>query len=115
MLFIYKGRGILIPVYVIVSFVVVAMISGALKRNVGGIFAYDYHMCLVLGPGIILSSIWTYLTSHDYIKTDGIKKKIDLGNSFFYIKMNIFSYILLASGIILTLVGIYKTFYNISS
>lgn len=110
MFIIYKGRGFLIPIYVIVTIVAVAIIAGVLKRNVGGFFAYDYHMLIPVGFGVVLSGIWTNLTSHDYIKVDGVKKEIDLGNSFFFIKMHICSYILFALGVSFILIGIYKTF-----
>lgn len=110
MLVIFKGKGILVPVFFIVSFVSVAILAGILKRNVGGIFAQNYSFFIGFGLSVIVTGIWTWFASKDFIKKDGKKLKIDLDNSFFFIKMKIIGYILVLFGAIVFCYGFYDTF-----
>jgi hypothetical protein len=108
MIIIWKNKGILIPVYVISTFIALAILSGILKRNVGGIFAYDYDYRIILGLGFIISGIWTFLTSEEYIKKDGKKILVDIENKFFFISMKIWGYIIIGAGIVFLLYGIFS-------
>ncbi|CAM1356090.1 hypothetical protein [Tenacibaculum ascidiaceicola] len=112
MIIIYKNRGILIPLFLILPFVGTTILSGVLKRNIGGIFAYDYDFQIVMGIGLLISSLWTYLKSGDYIMINGIKEKIEMNNHFFYIPMKTWSYIMFAGGILVLAGGLLETFLN---
>ena len=87
-----------------------AMISGILKRNIGGIFAADYDKQIVIGTGILISALLTYLKSEDFIEVNGKKEKIEMNNHFFYISMKMWSYIMLAGGILVFISGLIETF-----
>jgi len=113
MLIIYKGKGILVPIFFIISVIAVGIIAGELKRNVGGIFAQNYSFFIGIGVGIIVSGIWTWFAGRDFIKKDGEKVKIDLGNSFFFIKMEIFGYILIFFGVVVAGYGFYDTYISL--
>lgn len=113
MLVIYKGKGILIPVFFIVSFISVAILAGVLKRNVGGIFAQNYSFFIGIGLSAIITGIWTRFASKDFIKKDGKKVEIDLDHSFFFIKMKILGYILCFLGVIVVCYGLYDTIINL--
>jgi hypothetical protein len=107
MFIIWKNKGILIPIYVISSFIVIAILSGILKRNVGGVFANDYDYRIILGLGFLISGIWTYLTSEEYIKKDGQKIKVNIENKFFFISMKIWGYIITGVGLFFLLYGLF--------
>ncbi len=109
MLLIWKNKGILIPVYLIVSFIVTAIVGGILKRNVGGIFAYNYDLQIIFGIGFLICGLWTYLTSEEYIKKEGQKIKIEIKNSFFFISMKIWGYIFLVAGLFFLINGLWIT------
>lgn len=82
-----KGKGILIIVYYIVSLMAVALLSGILQRNVGGIFS-KINYFFVVGVSFMIASGWTYLTKDEYY-TDkyGDRKKLDMVHSFAFIEM----------------------------
>ncbi|WBX77888.1 hypothetical protein PG911_06435 [Tenacibaculum ovolyticum] len=109
MILIYKNRGILVPVFLVVPIVGVAIISGVLKRNIGGLFAYDYDYQIILGIGLLISSFWTYIKSEDYIEVDGKKEKIEMNNHFFYIPMKLWSKIMVIAGVLTLIAGITET------
>ncbi|NER17987.1 hypothetical protein [Spongiivirga citrea] len=110
MILIYNNKGILIPVFIIVPLFVCILINGFLKNYVGGVFSYDYDFQIVLGIGLLFSSLWIYLTSHDLIKTNGKKEKIEMNNHFFYIPNRFWTYIILVAAILLLIGGIIETF-----
>ncbi len=109
MIFFYKNRGILVPIFLIVPFVGTAILSGVLKRNIGGIFASDYDQQIVMGIGLLISGIWTFLKSEDYIEVNGLKEKIEMNYHFFFVSMKTWSYIMLVGGILVLLTGIIET------
>ena len=109
MIIIWKNKGILILVYVIATFIVIAILSGILKRNIGGIFAYDYDYRIILGFGFLISGIWTYLTSEEFIKKDGLKIKVDIENKFFFISMKIWGYVITVAGLFFLIYGLFLT------
>lgn len=100
MIFIWKNKGILVPVYIVATFISMAILSGILERNVGGIFAYDYDTRFFLALVFFISGTWTYLTSEEFIKKDGRKIKVDVENKFFFIPMKIWGYIFLGLGLL---------------
>lgn len=110
MIIIYKNRGILIPIFLLIPVVGTLIMSGVLKRNIGGIFAYNYDQQIVIGLGLLISSLWTYLKSDDYVEVNGKKQKLDLGNHFFYIPMKTWSYIILVGGVLVLTGGLLETF-----
>lgn len=93
MLLIYKNKGILIAPYFIGSLIGTAILSGVLKRNVGGIFANaDFYD--IVGSAFLICAVITYLTKDDYYKDrNGQKQKIDIPNEFFFIRMETWAYI----------------------
>ncbi|UMB61409.1 hypothetical protein MHL31_04195 [Lutibacter sp. A80] len=109
MIFIYKNRGILIPVYLFVSVLGIIILNGLLKEYIGGFFSSEYDFQIVLGIGLLISFIWTYLTSYDYIEVDGEKQRIEMNNHFFYISNRLWSYIMLGASILALAGGIIET------
>jgi hypothetical protein len=109
MILIWKNKGILIPVYVVTTFVSIATLSGVLKRNIGGIFANDYNIQITLGLTFLSSGLWTYLTSEEFVKKDGQKIKVDFENKFFFIQMKVWGYIFLAAGLVFLINGLIVT------
>lgn len=110
MIFIYKNKGILIPVFLITPFIAITVLSGVLERNVGGIFASNYDKQIIFGISLLISGIWTFFKGENFIKINGLKEKIEINNHFFYISMKMWSYIMLVGGILLFIVGIIETF-----
>ena len=106
MIVIWKNKGILILVYVIFSFFGTMIINGVLHRNVGGVFS-EIGVSVVSGVSLIIAGIVTFLTKEDYYKDrNGKKVKMDTENELFWISMKIWSYILLALGILLVVNGL---------
>lgn len=100
MLAIYKNKGLLVPVYLIVCFFGTAEIHGVLHRNFGGAFS-KIDMYIDLGFTFLLAAVWTYLTKDSsYKDKNGNKKKLDTVNSLFFIRMNLWAYIFLAASLI---------------
>ena len=99
MLLIWKNKGLVVPVYVITSFIGVALITGILSRNIGGIFSnIDFYV--ISGNFFMIAAIWTYLTKDDYYTDrNGQKAIMDTPNEFFFIKMEIWSYVFIALSI----------------
>ena len=109
MILIYNNRGILIPVFIIVPLFGTIIINGLLKSYIGGVFASDYDFQIVLGIGLLISFLWTYLTSYDFIEVKSKKEKIEMNNHFFYITNRTWSYIILGVGILVLIGGILET------
>ncbi|QHI34690.1 hypothetical protein IMCC3317_00330 [Kordia antarctica] len=112
MILIFNNRGILIPVFLIVPFFGITILYSFLKENVGGFFATDAAFQIALGIGLIISFLWTYLTSYDFIKVNGEKEKIEMNNYFFYMSNRLWSYIMLGAGILTIIGGIMEFFYG---
>lgn len=110
MILIFKNRGALVPVFLIVPLVGTVILREVLKRYLGGIFAYDYDFQIVLGISLLISSLWTYLKRDDYVTVNGVKEKVEIDNHFYYISLKIWSYIMLIAGILVLVGGILETF-----
>jgi len=96
MLLIYKNKGILIVPYLIASLIGTAILTGILKRNVGGIFSH-IDLSTTMGVGFLVCAAWTYLTRNDYYTDrNGIKQKMDTPNELFFLTMKVWAYIFLA-------------------
>jgi uncharacterized membrane protein len=96
MLLVWKNKGLLVLLYLLVSIIGTAMIVGVLHRNVEGVLSnIDFYT--TFGLGFLIASLWTYLTKDDFYKDkDGNKKKIEFKNEFFWISMKIWAYIYFA-------------------
>lgn len=106
MLLFWKGRGILIIVY----FIVTAMVMG-----IGYRLIYEYFemssphpsIWTFLGCILIATGIWTRFTSKDtYIDASGREREINLENEFYFIKMHTWGIILPALGLMMLIYGL---------
>jgi hypothetical protein len=100
MLLIYKNRGILIPVFAMVSVLSTVLIITSLARNEGGIFL-NINLNMSAGVGFIIAATWTYLVKDEYYKdAEGNKIMMDTENSFFFISMKYWALIFLIAGLL---------------
>lgn len=106
--FFYKNKGILVPLYVIVSVIGASIVSKLLKEYEFLNAKYDFQ--IVFGIGLIISGLWTYLTSKDFIVVKGQKERIYFDNSFFFLSMGLWSYILAVGGLLTLISGLTETF-----
>ena len=112
MFLIYKNKGLLIVLYLIVSFIGTATLAGAIGRQLGVKFAVIYTS---IGIALIIAGIWTYLTKDDYYKDrNGNKKKLETVSELFFMSMKTWSIILISIGVILVLNLVFKYFPPIS-
>ncbi len=101
-LFFYKNKGILIPVYFILCFIFSLIVFANLLRINAG-----FTSCI----GFLLTAGWTYATRNDYYKNkEGVKVKVDIKNEFFWISMNIWYKIFLVGSLICFIIGIRQIF-----
>lgn len=112
MILIYNNRGILIPVFLAVPFIGTSIITAALRSYFGEIFSSEYVFQISTGIGLLISFIWTYFTSFDYIEVHGEKQRIEMNNHFFYMSNRLWSYIMLGTGILTIISGILEFFFN---
>ena len=100
MILIWKNKGLLVILYIIVSLVGSAILMGILERNIGGIFASS-DIWSTLGVGMFIAAIWTYLTKDDYYKDkEGNRKKMDTENELFFLSMKSWSFIFAGLGVL---------------
>jgi putative Ca2+/H+ antiporter (TMEM165/GDT1 family) len=97
MFIVYKNKGLLVLLYLIVSFIATAILAGVLHRNLGGIFSkIDFYT--TVGFAFLFTAVWTWLTQYDfYIDREGNKKKMDTVNELFWMSMKTWSYIFLGA------------------
>jgi hypothetical protein len=100
MLIIWRNRGILVPIIFILSIIISLLIdSFVLKR-----FNVVLSTQIIIGIGVILSSVITYLLRDDYYKDkNGKKEKIEVEHSFFFISMASWSYVEIIFGLGMTI------------
>ena len=100
MLLIWKNKGLLVLLYIVVSFLATAILLGVVRRNVGGFFSrMDFSG--TAGLSFLIAAAWTYLTKDDYYKDkNGEKKKMEIVNEFFFIRMERWVYILVGAALI---------------
>lgn len=109
MFIIWKGRGILTPVYLI------ALLIGAYHLN---LLIDDYvenfnpeiGFLFILGAAFILSGLLTYLTSRTYIIQDDVKIRVKAKHSFFFIPMKVWSILKYIIGALVIILGLYTIF-----
>ncbi len=102
MIFIWKGKGLLVVFYVILSFMITIILFGLLcallKIDIDN-FDIENYFGILFSISLILAGLWTLLTCEDYVKIDGKRKKMESDHRLFFIKMKHCGYILLVSGI----------------
>jgi flagellar biosynthesis protein FliP len=104
---IWKGKGILIFLCFIVTVVVLAIVNGLLKEYLG--LSNTVPIEVFLGIVLIVTGIWSRLTTEDYyIGKEGRKKYLDIENNLFFIKMKIWELILPSLGVGLIIYGVVK-------
>ena len=104
---IWKGKGILILLYFIVTLVVLAIINGPLNEYLG--LSNRVPMEAFMGIVLIVTGIWTRLTAEDYyIDKEGRRQYLDTENDLFFIKMKLWGLILPSIGAGLIIYGFVK-------
>jgi hypothetical protein len=104
---IWRGKGILIFLYFIVTVITLAALFAVLKEYLG--LSNSLPVEVFMGLVLIVTGIWTKLTAEDfYINKEGRKVLLDLENDLFFIKMKIWGLILPSIGVGLSIYGIIK-------
>jgi flagellar biosynthesis protein FliP len=102
---IWKGKGILILLYLMVAVMVVAIIGGLLKEYLG--LSDRLPIKVFMGIALIVTGIWTKFTAEDYyIDKEGRRKYLDIENDLFFIKMKTWGLILPSIGFGLIVYGV---------
>lgn len=98
---VFQGKGLLLPIFIIVSLVVSIIAFKMLEEN--GIMEIPGDgMGFVAGIALILSGVWPWLAKDTYVKINGEKKVLDdVPNTFFFIPLRYWSFILGLLGLIL--------------
>ena len=93
-IFQFKAKGILIPVYIIVPLAVL-FISTSLLKDYFNIERLPKHLDgLIFGIAILISGFWTNYSSKDYyIDENGEKKYMYFDHQFMYIDMKSWAYV----------------------
>lgn len=93
MIVIFNNKGILVPVFLFVSFVFVGFVNYFLIEvlHIEAIKNSDPQISFAIV--FFISSFWTYIKSKDYIIVEGSKEEMYSNNHFFYISMKLWSYI----------------------
>lgn len=99
MLLIWKGRGILTPIYLILNLAIVFKLTDSFKSN--------HSTVLLLGGAFIISGLLSYFTSRTYMEINGEKVRISGRHSFFFIPMKVWSIVFYILGGLLTALGIH--------
>ncbi|UKN03472.1 hypothetical protein K6119_08090 [Paracrocinitomix mangrovi] len=104
MFLIFKNRGILIPVYFIVTALIVGFGSKAVYTSLFNPNPPDELFQFGIGLSCWITALITFLNKNDYfVDRNGIKKKMDIEHSLFFIKMDYWVYIFLVIGTIVLL------------
>jgi hypothetical protein len=90
---VWKNKGLLVLLYLIVSLLVSAEMAGVLHRNFNGaISRIDFYS--TFGFPFLFAAVWTYLTKDSFYKDkSGNKVTMETSNEFFWIKMKYWAYI----------------------
>jgi hypothetical protein len=102
---IWKGRGIMIFLYFIVTAIVLAIVNSLVSEY----FRLPNELSSegFIGFVLIVTGIWTKLTAEDfYIDKEGRKKYLDIENDLFFIKMKTWGLILPSIGVGFLIYGI---------
>jgi len=105
---IWKGKGIMIFLYFIVTLIVLAIANRLLIETFGMISA---PIEVFMGIVLVTTGIWTKLTAEDYyIDKEGRKKSLEIENELFFIRMAVWGLILPSVGVGLIIWGTIKAF-----
>ena len=100
---IWKGKGIMIFLYFIVTTIVMAILNRMLIETFEMPSA---PIEALVGTVLIVTGLWTKLTADDYyIDKEGRKKYLEIENSLFFIKMSTWGLILPSIGVGLIIYG----------
>ncbi|NOQ71429.1 MAG: hypothetical protein GQ574_05485 [Crocinitomix sp.] len=95
MIIFWKNKGFAVLLYIMFSVIGTMLLAQYLSK------VYDFDLSIsgripfALGIAFFIAAIWTYLTKNDYYKDrEGNKVKMEIDNSFFFIKMEYWPYIL---------------------
>jgi hypothetical protein len=106
---IWKGKGIMIFLYLIVTVIVLGIITKILTENFEFIKGAPFEV--FMGFVLIVTGIWTRLTAEDYyIDKEGRKKYLEIENELFFIRMTVWGLILPSIGVGLIIWGLIKAF-----
>jgi hypothetical protein len=96
---IWKGKGIMIFLYFIVTTIVLAIVNRLIIVETFGISS-ELRIEVFMGMVLIITGIWTKITADDYyIDKDGRRKSLEIENSLFFIKMSTWGLILPSVGV----------------
>lgn len=107
MIIIWKGRGILTPLVLILLLIGAFLLTGFLDENVGGYFNEDNVLVIAIALAFIISGVLTYKISLTHIVQDGVKIRVKAKHSFFFIPMKVWSIIKYVIGGLLLLIAIW--------
>ena len=100
---IWKGKGIMIFLYFIVTTIVMAILNRLLIEKFEMPSA---PIEALVGAVLIVTGLWTKLTADDYyIDKEGRKKYLEIENSLFFITMSTWGLILPSIGVGLIIYG----------
>lgn len=111
MVIIFKGKGILVPVLLVASWIA-TLVVGVLIETYSGIVFKGSSTIILMSFSLILCGILTRFVGRDFIKKDGKRVEIDLDNRFFFIKMSHIGIGFIILGIALFGYGVYSTFLS---
>ncbi|HXU26025.1 MAG TPA: hypothetical protein VN698_02245 [Bacteroidia bacterium] len=103
----FKGKGLLLLVYVFVPFFVMLILTGLFSDYFFNGKLPDRLIICTTGTSLIISGFWNYLTVDEYyIDENGEKQYVYFDNKFMYLDMKIWSYILWFFGGMLLISGL---------
>jgi hypothetical protein len=106
---IWKGKGIMIFLYFIVSAIALPIVNRLLIEYLG--LPDKLPIEAFMGLVLIFTGIWTKLTAEDYyVDKEGKRKYLDIENDLFFIKMRTWGFILPSIGVGLVIYGAMQTF-----
>lgn len=111
MFIIYKNKGILIPLYLIVCFITIAILTKTLSDYFNIQINGNSDFWFIAGCAFLFSGLWAKLTCEDFVEVEGKRHKVDIDNRFFFIKMKIWAYVLSGFGILILISGIINVLF----
>ncbi len=112
MIIIYNNRGILIPIFLVIPCFGIFIIAASLRSYYAENISSEVVFQISIGIGLLISFIWTYLTSYDYIEVHGEKQRIEMNHHLFFISNRLWSYIMLVAGVLTIISGLLEFFVN---
>lgn len=112
LLIIWRNKGFMVPIYYIISRIVMTTIFEFLPFNSDIIFNSIDNSQLILGLSLILSGLLSYYYRDEYCVIDGKKIQLDLINEFFFIRMELWAYMKFGFGILVIIGAIAESFLS---